>query len=63
MVDALSIPGQLCAAIQASDLTHDALAKAAGVTPDMIDRFMSGDRSTRLETVDKLAVPLRLRLK
>ncbi len=63
MPEPLTISEQLRAAIRASGLTHYALAKAADVTPDMIDRFVSGERSPRLETVDKIAAALGLRLK
>ncbi len=57
-----TISGQLKAAIMASGMTHYAIGKAAGVDPGIILRFMTGERDLRLETVDKLAVALGLRL-
>jgi hypothetical protein len=54
-------------AIEASGLTHYRLAKMAGITPEVIDRFMSEDpdvrRDVRLETACKLATALGLELK
>ena len=49
-------------AIERSGLTSYALGKAAGVSPTMIDRFRSGQRSLRLDTAGKLAAILRLRI-
>ena len=57
-----TISGQLEAAIGASGLTHYAIGKAAGVSSGMIRRFMAGERDMRLETVDKIAAALGLRL-
>lgn len=53
----------LKAAIKASGLSHYRIAKDAGVTPAMIDRFMSGERDLRLTTASKLAQALKLELK
>jgi transcriptional regulator with XRE-family HTH domain len=53
---------QLRAAIQASGLTAYRLAKEAGTMPDVITRFLNGDRGLRLATVDKLARVLQLEL-
>ena len=61
-IDPSTISGQLKAAIVASGLTHYAIGKAAGVSSGMILRFMAGERDLRLETVDKMAAALRLRL-
>jgi hypothetical protein len=60
--DLTTISGQLKHAILASGLTHYAIGKAAGVSSGMILRFMAGERDLRLETVDKIAVALGLRL-
>ena len=49
-------------AIKHSGQTHYALAHQAGIRPQMLDYFMRGERSLRLETVDKLAAVLGLRL-
>ena len=43
-------------------MTHYAIGKAAGVDPGVISRFMVGERTRRLETVDRLAAALGLRL-
>lgn len=45
-------------AITASDRTHYSIGKEAGVAPDMIDRFMSGERGLRLVTAGKIAAVL-----
>ena len=55
-----TISDQLRQAIADSGLTHYALGKAAGVAPAAIDRFVSGERSLRLDTVDKLCEALGL---
>jgi hypothetical protein len=60
--DLTTISGQLKHAIVASGLTHYAIGKAAGVSSGMILRFMTDKRDLRLETVDKIAGALRLRL-
>jgi DNA-binding phage protein len=60
--DLTTISGQLKAAIVASGITHYAIGKAAGVSSGMILRFMAGERDLRLETVDKIAAALGLRL-
>jgi hypothetical protein len=56
-------------AITKSGLTHYAIAKKARSTsttakcdPCQIDRFMSGDRSLSLETVDLLVLALEIEL-
>jgi DNA-binding phage protein len=60
--DLTTISGQLKHAIAASGLTHYAIGKASGVSSGMILRFMAGERDMRLETVDKIAAALGLRL-
>jgi hypothetical protein len=58
-----TISDQLRAAIRASEMTSYALGKAAdGLNPTVIDLFMRGERSLRLDTVDRLAKVLRLKL-
>ena len=57
-----TISDQLRDAITASGLTHYAIGKAAGVDPGVISRFMVCDRTLRLETVDRIAAALGLRL-
>ncbi|MFO0422821.1 MAG: helix-turn-helix domain-containing protein [Planctomycetia bacterium] len=56
------IDAALKAAITRSGLTHYALAKAAGLSPAQLDRFVSGRRDLRLETASRLAVALGLEL-
>jgi len=57
-----SISERLRQVIADSGETHYALAKQAGIRPQMLDYFMAGERSLRLETLDKLAPVLGLRL-
>lgn len=52
----------LKAAITASDRTHYSIGKEAGVAPDMLDRFMSGERDLRLASAGKIARALNLAL-
>jgi transcriptional regulator with XRE-family HTH domain len=57
-----TISAQLKAAIEASGLTTYALGNASGVDSSAIQRFLSGERSLKLESVDKLAAALGLQL-
>jgi len=57
-----SLSDTLKKAIQQSGQTHYSLAQQAGIRPQMIDYFMRGERSLRLETADKLASVLGLKL-
>lgn len=57
-----SIADQLRDAIERSQMTHYALGKLSGVTPEQIDRFMRQERDLRLETAAKLARALGMRL-
>jgi DNA-binding Xre family transcriptional regulator len=62
----LSIVAALQRAIRESALTNYRLAKDAGISPDIIDRFMADDdkhRDVRLETAEKLAKVLDLELR
>jgi transcriptional regulator with XRE-family HTH domain len=60
--DLTTISGQLKTAIVTSGLTYYAIGNAAGVDPGIISRFLAGNRDLRLETVDRLAQALNLRL-
>ena len=51
---------QLRAAIVESGLTHYRIAKDAGIKPDILDRFVSGERDVRLQTAEKIALVLGL---
>lgn len=57
-----SISDQLRREIRDCGLSGYALAELADVARPMISRFVAGDRSLSLETVDKLARALRLQL-
>ena len=57
------ISDTLRAAIERSGLTHYRLAKDADVTPDVISRFVSGERDLRLATAAKLSRVLGLDLR
>jgi transcriptional regulator with XRE-family HTH domain len=62
----LSIVAALQRTIRESGLTHYRLAKDAGLSPEIIDRFMADDdkhRDVRLETAEKLAKVLDLELR
>jgi transcriptional regulator with XRE-family HTH domain len=49
-------------AIAARGLTASALARAAGVDPGVIKRYLDGRRGLTLATADKLSAALNLRL-
>ena len=53
---------KLRSAIKADGRTHYALGKAAAVTPDVLDRFVSGQRGLNLSTASKVAAVLGLGL-
>ena len=57
-----SLPDQLRAAIRKSGKTVYRVAQESGVSHPVILRFLSGERDIRLETADKLAAALGLRL-
>ena len=48
-IPATDLAAVLRAAIAASGLTHYRLGKDAGVSPTVIDRFVSGERDLRLD--------------
>jgi plasmid maintenance system antidote protein VapI len=57
-----SLPDRLRDGIRRSGKTVYRLAKESGVAHPIILRFLSGERDIRLETADKLAAVLGLRL-
>lgn len=57
-----TISDQLRRAIAGSGLTVYMLAKRSGVNTAPIARFLTGERDLRLDTVDRLAPVLGLRL-
>ena len=54
---------ELRKAIAASGQSIYATAQAAGVRPEMIARFVSGERDLRLNTAAKIAAALKLSLR
>lgn len=56
------IAEELRRVIASDERTHYRLAIDAGVTPEVIDRFVSGERDIRLATAAKLAAALGLQL-
>ena len=57
------ISGPLKLAIKQSGLSHYRIAKDAGITPEQLDRFMSGERGLQLASADKVASCLGLELR
>ena len=58
----LTVLGQLRQAIDADGRTQYAIAKAAGIKPELLYRFMSRDRDLRGVTIAKLCLALGLHL-
>lgn len=58
MVMLTALQQQLKDAITDSVLTHYAIGKQAVIRPDLLDRFMSGERDLRLATAGKIAAVL-----
>lgn len=61
-IDPSTISGQLRLAIRESGKSLTAISEASGVDQGVISRLMTGSRSPTLDTVDKLAAALGLRL-
>jgi plasmid maintenance system antidote protein VapI len=57
-----TISDQLREVIDASGMTREAIAQAAGVDLSGISRFIAGERTLTLKTVDRIAAVLELRL-
>jgi plasmid maintenance system antidote protein VapI len=57
-----SLQDALKAGIRQSNKTPYQLAKESGVSQPIISRFVNGERDIRLETADKLAAALGLKL-
>ena len=49
---------QLRQAIKATNWTHYRVGKQAGIKPEIVSRFMSGERDIRAETFAKIAIVL-----
>jgi plasmid maintenance system antidote protein VapI len=58
----LTLSDQLRAAIGKADLSPYELAQEAGVDRSVLSRFLGGQRTITLETADRLAEVLRLRI-
>jgi DNA-binding phage protein len=58
----LTVLGQLRQAVEADGRTQYAIAKAAGIKPELLYRFMSRDRDLRGATIAKLCLALGLHL-
>jgi len=56
------ISNPLRVAITAKGISASALARAAGIDPGIVKRYLSGRRGLTLATADKLASILNLRL-
>ena len=57
-----SLPDRLRTAIKTSGKTIYRIAQESGVAHPIILRFLSGERDIRLETAEKLAATLGLKL-
>ncbi len=57
-----SLSNQLRAVIESRGVTAYALGRDSGVDATVISRFLSQERDIRMETADKLAAALGLRL-
>ncbi len=59
---ATSLSEQIRQAIASADLSPYELAEASGVDRSVLSRFSAGKRTITLETADKLAEVLKLRI-
>ena len=50
-----TLSGELRRAIHASELSLAAIAASAGVTPLILDEFLTGERTLRSDVLDRLA--------
>lgn len=57
-----TVSGELRRAIHASDLSLTAIAEAAGVTPLVLDEFLTGERTLRSDVLDRIAKVLGFEL-
>lgn len=53
--DEPTLSGQLRRAVHASELSISAVAAQAGITPLMLDEFLTGERTLRSDVLDRLA--------
>jgi transcriptional regulator with XRE-family HTH domain len=57
-----TLSSQLRTAIRTAGVTRYKIARGAGVSQSVVDRFVSGERSLTLGTADKIAHALKLTL-
>ncbi len=50
-----TLSGELRRAVHASELTLSAIAARAGITPLVLDDFLTGERTLRSDVIDRLA--------
>jgi hypothetical protein len=56
-----TLSGELRRAIHASDLSLSVIAPKAGITPMLLDEFLTGERTLRSDVMDRLAAVLGFR--
>ena len=56
-----TLSGELRRAIHASPLSLTAIAAQAGITPMLLDEFLTGERTLRSDVMDRLAAVLGFR--
>jgi plasmid maintenance system antidote protein VapI len=59
----MDIAKQLVNAIEKDGRTIYAIAKAAGISPIVVHRFVNGERDIRMQTAARLAETLHLELR
>ncbi|HYV35529.1 MAG TPA: hypothetical protein VE988_07490 [Gemmataceae bacterium] len=60
--DEPTLSGELRRAIHSSNLSLDAIASHALITPLMLDEFLTGERTLRSDVMDRLAIALALHM-
>src|ERR1700682_322322 len=56
-----TLSGELRRAIHASELSLGAIASQAGITPLLLDEFLTGERTLRSDVMDRLGTVLGFR--
>ena len=57
-----TLSGELRRSIHANELSLSAIASQAGITPIVLDEFLTGERTLRSDVMDRLANVLGFRL-
>ncbi len=60
--EAATLSGELRRAVHASELALSVIAAQAGITPLMLDDFLTGERTLRSDVIDRLAGALGCQL-